>query len=75
MIVDYRQRMHFVYVQDDFKVTSRLTLNLGLRYEFATPQWEKDNHLANFDPAHQFADSRQGRQSIYDRALVHPQQE
>ena len=44
----YRQRMHFGYVQDDFTVSSKLTLNLGLRYEFATPQYEADNQLAQF---------------------------
>jgi hypothetical protein len=43
--------MHFAYLQDDFKVSSKLTLNLGVRYEFATPQWEDQNRLGNFDPA------------------------
>ena len=28
------------YAQDDYRVTSRLTLNLGLRYEFMTVPWE-----------------------------------
>ncbi|HEY1338642.1 MAG TPA: TonB-dependent receptor, partial [Bryobacteraceae bacterium] len=71
VIVDYRQRMHFAYVQDDFKVNSKLTLNLGVRYEFATPQWEKDNHLANFDPGtNSLIPAKDG--SIYDRALVNP---
>ena len=28
----------------------KLTLNLGLRYELGTPQWEDDNFLTNFDP-------------------------
>ncbi len=50
-VVDYRQYMHFAYLQDDWKLTSRLTLNLGMRYEFAAPQWVADNRLANFDPA------------------------
>ena len=53
-----RQRMYFGYVQDDLKVNDKLTLNLGLRYEFATPQYERDNKLANFDAVDQHADLR-----------------
>ena len=59
------------YLQDDFRATDRLTLNLGLRYEFATPQWEKDNFLTNFDPeTNTLIQAKDG--SIYDRALVNP---
>jgi hypothetical protein len=33
----FRQRMDFGYLQDDIKMSHRLTLNTGSCYEFATP--------------------------------------
>jgi len=38
-----------VYVMDDFKVSPKLTLNLGLRYDLFTPPVEQENRLANLD--------------------------
>ena len=38
------------FLQDDWRVTPRLTLNLGVRYELNTVLKEKNNLLANFDP-------------------------
>lgn len=50
-IVNLRQRYNFMYFQDDMKLTPTLTINAGLRYEIVTPQFERDNKLANFNPA------------------------
>ena len=70
-VAQYRQRMQFLYAQDDWKVNRKLTLNLGLRYEYATPQWEDGLHLSNFDPTGpKLVPASSG--SIYNRALVKP---
>ncbi len=47
--VDQRLWMVSGFVQDDFKVSQRLTLNLGLRYDFATWPYEARNRMANLD--------------------------
>jgi hypothetical protein len=39
------------FVQDDWRVSQRITLNLGLRYEYSTPPSEAHNLLGNFDPS------------------------
>jgi hypothetical protein len=38
------------YVQDDWKITSRLTLNLGVRYSYFGSPTDSNNTLVNFDP-------------------------
>ncbi len=69
-VVNLNQRMHFFYFQDDIRVSSRLTINAGLRYELVTPQWESNNLLSNFNPAtNSLVQASSG--SLFNRALVH----
>ena len=71
LVANMQQDLHFTYVQDDIRVNDKLTINLGLRYEYATPMWEKNNVLTNFDPTtNTMITAKDG--SIYDRALVDP---
>lgn len=70
-VVNQRLWSTSFFVQDDWKASDRLTLNLGLRYDFMTPSYEADNRMANFDPATGglvFATSG----SLRARALVEP---
>ncbi len=48
---DFRAHDLSAFVQDDWKVTSRLTLNLGLRYDYLGPTTDKRDRLGNFDPS------------------------
>lgn len=71
LVVEMQRRLHYAYAQDDFRVNNRLTLNLGVRYEFATPYTEAKNRLSNFDPATKtIIQAKAG--SLYDRSLVDP---
>src|SRR5215831_7817397 len=39
------------YAQDDFKVSAKLTVNIGLRYEIPVPKEERHLHNSNFCPS------------------------
>ena len=70
-VANVRQDMHFLYLQDDVRVNDKLTVNVGLRYEYATPLFEKNNQLTNYDPTtNKMITASSG--SMYNRALVKP---
>lgn len=48
---DYRTWEPGFYAQDTWKVTPKLTLNYGARYDIFTPFTEAHNHISNFDIA------------------------
>lgn len=71
-VVDQQHWATMFYAQDDWKASDRLTLNLGLRYDFMTPALEANNNETNFDPSGAgslvFATSG----SLANRTLVKP---
>jgi hypothetical protein len=71
LVVNLRQHVHSLYVQDDFRVTSKLTVNAGLRWDFATPLYTRDNNWSNFNPATDTMTPASGG-SLYNRSLVNP---
>lgn len=49
--MNLRTRYYDAYIQDTWKLTPKLTLDYGLRYELFLPWVDKQNGLANFNPA------------------------
>ena len=45
----FRRQEYSPYFQDNWKVTQRLTLNLGMRYEMRTPIYDRDGTTLSFD--------------------------
>jgi hypothetical protein len=46
----YRGSYQAVFLQDDWRITPRLTLNLGMRYEVSWPRTERFDRTTVFDP-------------------------
>ena len=47
------QNIHNLYAQDDWRALPKLTLNLGLRWEYGSPYADLYNRISNFDPGSQ----------------------
>ncbi|MCZ2146445.1 MAG: TonB-dependent receptor [Bryobacterales bacterium] len=45
----FRRQYYGIFIEDIWRVSRNLTLNLGLRYDLATPLRERDNRMGNFD--------------------------
>jgi len=71
-VADQRHWASMFFVQDDWKVTPKLSVNLGLRYDFITPALEAQNHQLNFNPAGSGSVIQAKDGSLEDRGLVKP---
>jgi len=74
-VAHLRQNMYFGYLQDDWKISNRLTLNLGMRYEYGSRFSDKDNLLTNFDPVTTPVTGKMLSASsggVYNRTLIDP---
>jgi hypothetical protein len=50
-----RQSVYDAYLNDDWRVTSQLTINAGVRWEYGAPVTERKNRLVNLDVAPGFS--------------------
>ena len=60
------------YAQDSWRMTSNVTLDYGIRYEYFTPSQARDHQMTNIDPATGQVVLAKSSGSIYDRTLIHP---
>ena len=71
-VAEQRHRAQMYFIQDDWKVNARLSLNLGLRYDWITPALEANNAQTNFLPAGTGSLIFAKDGSLEERGLVQP---
>ena len=59
------QWLYAGYMQDDWRITKKVTLNLGLRYEFQAVPTEANNLFGNWEPSVGFEQVGKNISSIY----------
>src|SRR5258707_7190694 len=59
------QWLYAGYAQDDWRITPKITINLGLRYEYQAVPTEAKNLLGNFEPSAGFEQVGKNISSIY----------
>lgn len=48
-VAHLRNHYYGLFINDSWKITRKLTMTIGLRYDLQTPLWERDDNQANFD--------------------------
>ncbi len=66
--MDQGQDMQFYFVQDDYRLSPKLTANVGVRYEYATPPLETGQPVREFRSGDRHDDFCEGRQHVRARA-------
>ncbi len=72
LVAHIRQNQHAIYGEDDWKVNPKLTLNLGLRWEYGSPYYDEKNTITNFDPTTTTMRFAKKSGSVYDRTTIYP---
>jgi len=67
-----RERDYALYINDTYKVTPRLTVNIGLRWEYWPVLTEKDNILATYDPNTKSVVLGQPLDTLYSKLVTVP---